>query len=407
MLYRVSDGCVREQHYGLSLARVVDLPPSVLEIGERVSSLMSERIASRKRSAGALAVAKRRRLLLALQESLVQAKHGRLEGAELTDCLRRLQLDFVVRMSSIDALDENPEKTQDHIRESDPSLPSSQASGEVIRSSYFADSSSAKTPSHENISSKVETPSSEWNSTVAHEPHPQYLMSGALTTNMSDTSEDHMIAARYPLTLNIDEEISRFSVDPVSSSLQPTHQPSHVSSTTTISRLAFDALQGRWNLDRHLISALASYPSGNFVGTAHFDPRHPTSSPHSAEYLYIESGILTLSSGGSPIQCSRRYIYRFDEIANEMSKWFVKHEDDYTADYLFYKLDFMQPVHDQVGADRQARGYHLCDKDEYGAEYQFEFEEEHITRFRLEYTVKGPKKDYVAKAEYTRGAPAN
>ena len=176
-------------------------------------------------------------------------------------------------------------------------------------------------------------------------------------TNMSDTGED------YPLTLNTDEETSRFSVEPVSPSLQTTHQQSHVSSTTTIPRLAFDALQGRWNLNRHLTSALASYPSGTFTGTAHFKSRDPTSSSHSSEYLYIESGILTLSAGGSPIQCSRRYIYRFDESANEMSKWFVKHEDDYTADYLFYKLDFMQRLHDQVSTDQQARGYHLCDKD--------------------------------------------
>jgi DNA mismatch repair ATPase MutS len=35
MLYKVGDGFVKEKHYGLALARVVDLPPQVLKTVEK------------------------------------------------------------------------------------------------------------------------------------------------------------------------------------------------------------------------------------------------------------------------------------------------------------------------------------------------------------------------------------
>ena len=36
MLYRIGEGFVKEEHYGLALARVVDLPPQILETAEKV-----------------------------------------------------------------------------------------------------------------------------------------------------------------------------------------------------------------------------------------------------------------------------------------------------------------------------------------------------------------------------------
>ncbi|KAK3067125.1 MutS protein msh4, partial [Teratosphaeriaceae sp. CCFEE 6253] len=46
--------------------------------------------------------ARRRRLLLNLKEHLVQAKNGTMDGENLTQWLRDLQNDFVIRMTELD-----------------------------------------------------------------------------------------------------------------------------------------------------------------------------------------------------------------------------------------------------------------------------------------------------------------
>lgn len=102
MRYQLERGWVKEEHYGLALARVVDLPSKVLDVAERVSRTLEEQAAAKKQSSKARALARRRKLVLGLREQLVQAKEGPMEGLALLSWLRRLQETFVERMEGIE-----------------------------------------------------------------------------------------------------------------------------------------------------------------------------------------------------------------------------------------------------------------------------------------------------------------
>lgn len=102
MLYKIGEGYVKEQHYGLALARVVDLPPHVIEMAEEVSKALEAQTAAKKQSSKAFALARRRKLVLGLKETLMQAESGPMEGKVLLSWLRRLQEEFVRRMEQID-----------------------------------------------------------------------------------------------------------------------------------------------------------------------------------------------------------------------------------------------------------------------------------------------------------------
>ena len=102
MMYKIGEGYVKEQHYGLALARVVDLPPQVIEMAEKVSKALEAQTAAKKQSSKAFALARRRKLVLGLKETLMQAESGPMEGKVLLSWLRRLQEEFVRRMEQID-----------------------------------------------------------------------------------------------------------------------------------------------------------------------------------------------------------------------------------------------------------------------------------------------------------------
>jgi DNA mismatch repair protein MSH4 len=102
MLYKIGEGYVKEQHYGLALARVVGFPPQIIEMAEKVSKALEAQIAAKKQSSKAFALARRRKLVLGLKETLMQAESGPMEGKALLSWLRRLQEEFVRRMEQID-----------------------------------------------------------------------------------------------------------------------------------------------------------------------------------------------------------------------------------------------------------------------------------------------------------------
>jgi DNA mismatch repair protein MSH4 len=102
MLYRIGEGFVKEEHYGLALAKVVDLPPQILEVAEKVSNALDAQAAAKKKSSKAFALARRRKLVLGLMETLKQAESGPMEGKVLLSWLRRLQDEFVRRMDQIE-----------------------------------------------------------------------------------------------------------------------------------------------------------------------------------------------------------------------------------------------------------------------------------------------------------------
>jgi DNA mismatch repair protein MSH4 len=102
MLYRIGEGFVKEEHYGLALARVVDLPSQILEVAEKVSMALDAQAAAKKKSSKAFALARRRKLVLGLKETLKQAESGPMEPKALLSWLRRLQDEFVRRMDQIE-----------------------------------------------------------------------------------------------------------------------------------------------------------------------------------------------------------------------------------------------------------------------------------------------------------------
>lgn len=101
MLYRIATGYVQEKHYGLALARVMDLPADVLQVAEKVSKAIDMNAERRKRRSKAIAIARRRKLVLNLKEQLTHARDGNMKGKVLWTWLKNLQDEFVARMAAV------------------------------------------------------------------------------------------------------------------------------------------------------------------------------------------------------------------------------------------------------------------------------------------------------------------
>ncbi|CAI9635124.1 unnamed protein product [Alternaria burnsii] len=103
MLYKTTQGIVQEVHYGLTLARVVPLPPGIVEHATLVAQKVERHMLQRKKASGTVLREKRRKLVLNLKEHLIQAHTGVLEGEVLTAWLKELQNEFVSRMTALAA----------------------------------------------------------------------------------------------------------------------------------------------------------------------------------------------------------------------------------------------------------------------------------------------------------------
>ena len=166
----------------------------VLEVGEQVSKALSQQIADRKRSPRVLAAAKRRRLILGLRETLVQARDGRLEGKALADWLRKLQQELVVRLDAIDAQASfnGTDFADDTATEGAES--SLRPAEDVIRSSYFTSSESncpSLDPSNESRGFTAEVQDTSYDDAL-----PEEMMSGALQSDCR--SQDHQEGSSPP-----------------------------------------------------------------------------------------------------------------------------------------------------------------------------------------------------------------
>lgn len=102
MLYRISSGTVQEEHYGLKLAKVVPLPADVVEHAEHVARTLERQMKKKRKRSLAIVTARRRKLLLNLKEHIFQAKDGTMDDENLTQWLKDLQKEFVIRMSALD-----------------------------------------------------------------------------------------------------------------------------------------------------------------------------------------------------------------------------------------------------------------------------------------------------------------
>lgn len=102
MLYHISNGHVKQENYGIALAKVLDMPADVLEVAEKVSKQIREKVERQKKTSKTILLARRRKLILGLREQLVQAKEGKMEGRVLLTWMQSLQDEFVKRMADLD-----------------------------------------------------------------------------------------------------------------------------------------------------------------------------------------------------------------------------------------------------------------------------------------------------------------
>lgn len=174
--------------------------------------------------------------------------------------------------------------------------------------------------------------------------------------------------------------------------------------TKLVAAAAFRGMQGQWTMLRKLHSRLPGFPSGIFHGQARFLPREPTDGDgkFAQEYLYIEEGALTTETGFT-LRANRRYVYRYSEIKDKISAWFVK-DDGLTVDYFFNEMNFQprKPLDDSQNRGWLAEGYHLCVEDGYTSHAEFKFRGVNLETFAINYEVKGPRKDYTSETWYGR-----
>ncbi|KAI9662206.1 MAG: hypothetical protein M1829_006188 [Trizodia sp. TS-e1964] len=187
--------------------------------------------------------------------------------------------------------------------------------------------------------------------------------------------------------------------------LNRTTTPSHL-----VASAAFRAMQGNWKLSRVLKSAMPTFPSGTFTGSASFHPRPPSHPLFHSEYLYIEEGSL-VTEQGLVMKGSRRYVYRYNEREHKISAWFVKPDDAETVDYLFHQLEILLPEVTEAPSGPEvsppppgwtAKGYHLCVKDDYHSEYLFRFCGINLATFNIVHRVDGPNKSYITDTSFVR-----
>ncbi|KAL4782526.1 muts domain V-domain-containing protein [Aspergillus varians] len=102
MHYKITEGPNKAQFYGLTLAKLVDLPPAVLETAHDVSEELNRLSLRRHSQTKALAIARKRKLILSLREELLHARNGSMEGQSLRRWLKRLQDEFTLQMAAAD-----------------------------------------------------------------------------------------------------------------------------------------------------------------------------------------------------------------------------------------------------------------------------------------------------------------
>lgn len=168
MLYKIANGAVQEEHYGLALAKVLDLPSDVLRVAEQVSKKLASDMEKRKKNSKTIALARRRKLILSLREQLTQAYEGNMNGKVLATWMKKLQDEFVNRMAAIDA---------DAASTVDESEVESEAETEVQAMPH--------SPSHDESSSDLGKSgrSAKWSS------EQRYEMTGALQSETDEESQ--------------------------------------------------------------------------------------------------------------------------------------------------------------------------------------------------------------------------
>lgn len=131
MLYKIGSGPVQEQNYGISLARAIGFPQRFLDLAEDVTDCLKHAAEAKRQSSDSRRLARRRKLVLNLRETLQQACDGDMDDEPLRSYLQRLQREFVRRMEEIEGVDEAGEADEED-EEEDATMDS--ARGTMLRS---------------------------------------------------------------------------------------------------------------------------------------------------------------------------------------------------------------------------------------------------------------------------------
>lgn len=160
-----------------------------------------------------------------------------------------------------------------------------------------------------------------------------------------------------------------------------------------------------WKLFRELSSKLDTHPSGIVQGTATFTPLAPGSN----SLLYTEEGEF-ITTSGLRMTVRRKYVYVLKE--EDGSKHIAVHFDEEGQEIgsLFVEMGTLELKDGRIYVEN--REQHLCAADLYSSKWEFSLlisqeQNEYITKglgasWKVEYDVKGPKKDYSSSTTYTR-----
>lgn len=102
MLFKIGSGPVREEKYGIKLARAVGFPSRFLNFAETVTDALRQASEAKKQSSESRKLVKRRKLVLNLRETLQQAHDSDMDDETLRRYLQRLQSGFISRMEDLE-----------------------------------------------------------------------------------------------------------------------------------------------------------------------------------------------------------------------------------------------------------------------------------------------------------------
>lgn len=134
MLYRIAEGPVPDRRYGIALAKLVDLPPQVLEVASTVSEELDRISQRRNNPSRTVAIARKRKLLLSLHEQLIIARNGKMDNKSLFRWLKKLQDEFVLQLAAISQEVETAEKTNDEPTDGNEVVPETLESQDDVSS---------------------------------------------------------------------------------------------------------------------------------------------------------------------------------------------------------------------------------------------------------------------------------
>jgi len=193
MLYKISSGAVQEQHYGIALAKVVDLPSDVIRVAEEVSMKLTANMERRKKNSKAILLARRRKLILGLREQLMQAREGNMQGKVLTTWMKKLQDEFVTRMAALEAdvAAAEEKESEDELEEESVHTPSSRGTSshpgsDAPEQVVFRTPTSKSTRSQQDSNEGWPDNPQDSDDRMIWRPGQSYLMSGALQSEAGD-----------------------------------------------------------------------------------------------------------------------------------------------------------------------------------------------------------------------------